>query len=312
MDSHAILRNVLKVLTRVLVRPFRRRRPPSKTVAILVPMSTRPDLTEVERISMRHLLHYLGSYDKYLLAPSGMKFEINGFKTQFFSRKFFGSAAAHGKLLGTRAFYKRFLDYDYIFFYHLDSLVFSDQLGAWCARGLDYIGPPWICCKETPWVDRPRVGNGGFTLLRVENALKALTNRYLNQPSSFWLDLFTMWAPRWLIRLLKKLEVKFPNSRIIACLVWEWRAVENPAALRRNNDIFWSDMAVRYLPEFKVASLEEGLRFAFEAAPRTCMEMSGGNVPFGCHAWERYDRAFWMDYLLGAHPSESLKTATRR
>jgi hypothetical protein len=41
-----------------------------------------------------------------------------------------------------------------------------------------------------------------------------------------------------------------------------------------NNDLFWADQAVKYLPEFKVASLEEGLRFALEAAPRVCFEMN--------------------------------------
>jgi hypothetical protein len=26
--------------------------------------------------------------------------------------------------------------------------------------------------------------------------------------------------------------------------------------------------------------------------------MNGGNMPFGCHAWERYDRRFWEPHLL--------------
>ena len=57
-----------------------------------------------------------------------------------------------------------------------------------------------------------------------------------------------------------------------------------------------------YLPEFKVASLEQGLRFAFEASPRTCFEMNGGRLPFGCHAWGRYDREFWTPHLLRDDP----------
>jgi hypothetical protein len=288
------------MLTRMFVRPFKRRRPPSKTVAIVVPMSSRPGLTEDERISMRHLLRYLGNYDKFLLMPEGVDWHYEGFRAMKYPAKYFGSAAAHGKLLWSRSLYRDFLDYEYIFFYHLDALVFSDQLGDWCSKGLDYIGPPWIQCEDSPWVDRPRVGNGGFTLLRVESALKALTNRYLAEPTAFWLDLFSSHAPPWSIRLLEKLEATFPNSKTVRSLMLEWRQMEDPAPHCRNNDIFWSDTAVTYLPEFKVASLEEGLSFAFEVSPRTCLEMNGGRMPFGCHAWARYDRAFWEPHLVPA------------
>jgi hypothetical protein len=65
-----------------------------------------------------------------------------------------------------------------------------------------------------------------------------------------------------------------------------------------NCDYFWSDEAVKYWPDFKIASVETGLKFAFEVAPRWCFERNGGRLPFGCHAWPRYDRAFWEPHLL--------------
>jgi hypothetical protein len=65
-----------------------------------------------------------------------------------------------------------------------------------------------------------------------------------------------------------------------------------------NEDHFWSDEAVKYFPDFKVASIEEGLRFAFEVAPRLCFEMNNRTLPFGCHAWYKFDRTFWEPYLL--------------
>jgi hypothetical protein len=33
-------------------------------------------------------------------------------------------------------------------------------------------------------------------------------------------------------------------------------------------------------------------------APRLCFELNGRKLPFGCHAWQRYDRGFWEPYLL--------------
>lgn len=308
---------LLAAITRLFVRPFRRGCPPSKKVAIVIPMSTRAELTEEEEISKRQLVHHLGSYDKILLVPEGMELDFEGFRTMGFPGRYFGSASAHSKLLGTRGFYRRFLDYDYIFFYHLDSLAFSDNLKEWCDSGLDYIGPPWIKCDDSPWVDRPRVGNGGFTLLRVESALTAITNRYLKIPSYFWYDLFTTTAPEGVVRMVDKLESMFPNVKLFRRLMEEWRETDSPIDHNRNNDIFWSDVASYYFPEFKVASVEQGLRFGFEVSPRFCLELNGGQMPFGCHAWARYDRKFWEPFLVGAEESvekgagelKSLRTA---
>ncbi len=30
---------------------------------------------------------------------------------------------------------------------------------------------------------------------------------------------------------------------------------------------------------------------------------NGGKLPFGCHAWPRWDRAFWEPYLIAEGPS---------
>ena len=66
----------------------------------------------------------------------------------------------------------------------------------------------------------------------------------------------------------------------------------------QNNDIFWSYHAVKYLPDFKIPDWRTALRFAFEAAPRHCFELNGKELPFGCHAWPKFDRGFWDPFLL--------------
>jgi hypothetical protein len=300
IGSKEIRRKLLGFATRCVVRPFERKVPASKRVAILVPLSNRPTLTDEEQISMRQMLHHLGNYDIYLIAPEGLDIGWKGCQTKWFPKKFFGSAAAHGKLLMHRFFYREFLDYEFVFFHHLDSLAFSDQLEEWCSAGIDYIGPPWIPCDDSPWVDRPRVGNGGFTLLRVESAIKSITNLYLAEPSSYWFSRFTSYSPKWVVKLLAKFNELVPNIWVVRRLLQEWHEMENPAPHNRNNDIFWSDQAVSYFPDFKVASLEEGLRFAFEVAPRKCLEMNGGKMPFGCHAWAQWDREFWEPFIVPA------------
>lgn len=296
--------NLSRRITRLLARPYKPGPPPPKDVAIVVPLSTRAHLLPDEEISLRHLNHYLGRYDKYVVAPRGLQLDFEGFGVKRFSRKFFGSVSAHNHLLHTKAFYRGFREYRFIFFYHLDSLVFSDQLREWCATDLDFIGPPWIHCSDSPWVTTPRVGNGGFSLLRVEAALKVLHNRHRLSPETFWLDPFT--RSRWtrpIAALLKEMRRLRPESHFINVLLNEWECMENPSSLGRNSDAFWSDNAVHYDPAFRVATLEQGLRFGFEVAPRKCFEMNGARMPFGCHAWGRYDRAFWTPHLIDPHRS---------
>ena len=289
---------MLRSISNLWVRPYAPSQRPTKKVAIVVPLSTKAELTPDEQVSMRHLVHFLGRYDKFFIAPRGLELRFEGFQIKRFSKRFFGSAAAHGLLCYAPGFYRAFADYELMFFYHLDSLVFSDQLEEWCATDIDYIGPPWIQCADSPWVKKPRVGNGGFTLLRVKSALQVLSNRYRQEPETYWLDLFTRNCPRRMIALLEKLEAKVPRCKVIHVPLQAWREMADPGPHMKNVDVFWSDRAVHYLSNFKVASLEEGLRFGFEVAPRLCFEMNHRKLPFGCHAWSRYDRAFWEPYLL--------------
>jgi hypothetical protein len=267
-------------------------------VAIVVPWPGHDRLTEQEQVSLRHLLHYLREYDMYLIAPWWRRCHIEGLRTKRFRPRYFGSAGAHGLLLLTKGFYKKFKKYDHIMFYHLDSLVFSDELAEWCGKDHDYIGAPWFRCDDSPWVDRPRVGNGGFALLRVAKALDALKARHRYIRGSRLVDWHVMWTPEFVVRWMESLAVFFPKSKILIRLINEWRQSMDPALNNRNNDIFWSDMAKYYLPDFRVARFEEGMRFAFEVEPRKCFRMNSGRMPFGCHAWTRYDRGFWEPHLL--------------
>lgn len=294
-------------MTRAFVRPYRRARPPSRTVAVVVPLYPRPDLSPEEQVSLRHLQRFLGAHDKYLVSPVGMSFEIPGFTPLHFPSKFFGSVRAHTQLLKWPGFYRAFEDYEYVLIYHPDSLVLSDDLLRWCDAGWDYIGAPWIPCAEAPWVKEAQVGNGGFTLMKIESALQVLQNRHRLKPATFWLDLLVRNPARgrFLVEVLERVRPLFPRSRLVNNTLAYWDANMNPAPHGLNNDRFWSLEAHRFLPAFKVATVEEGLRFAFETAPRRCFEMNKLRLPFGCHAWARYDRAFWEPYLIGSDDGDA-------
>ena len=142
----------------------------SKQVAILVALSHRNYLTETEQISLKHLRHYLGEYDKYILIPQELDFSLPGFDTVRFDDKYFGSAEAHRDLLFSLEYYEAFSDYKFILSHHLDVLVFSDELKEWCNMNYDFIAPPWIKHKDAPYYGNSdyegKVGNGGQVFLR--------------------------------------------------------------------------------------------------------------------------------------------------
>lgn len=64
----------------------------------------------------------------------------------------------------------------------------------------------------------------------------------------------------------------------------------------RNEDIFFSACDGN---GFQVAPMKAALEFAFEREVRKCYALNGRRLPFACHAWGRYDFAFWKPYIEG-------------
>lgn len=61
-----------------------------------------------------------------------------------------------------------------------------------------------------------------------------------------------------------------------------------------NEDVFFS---MANSDEFKVAPVKTALEFSFETEVRKCFEKNGKKLPFGCHAWGKYDLRFWKPYI---------------
>ncbi len=261
-------------------------------VAVVVPFSNRAVLTPDEQISLDHLLHFLGHYDKYIVAPESLEIDLPGFEVKRFSNRFFGSVAAHNKLMLSSDFYESFSGYKYILNYHLDALVFSDQLAKWCETDLDYIAPPWVSkSKDAGPTGFSRCGNGGLSLRKVESFLRIIHSRGETvNPDAAWgmIRSRTSVKDRLLMQPIKyMLRLKHIDRS------WWIRSFYS-----RNEDRFWSDQARLIDPEFRVCSVEDGLQFGFDEAPAFCFERNGRRLPFGCHGWYKYDRSFWVPYLI--------------
>ncbi|MEW6718184.1 MAG: DUF5672 family protein [Chloroflexota bacterium] len=263
--------------------------PKRKTVAVIL-LTHYPELTPDQEISIRHLQRFLDRYDKFLVMPQSLEFDLPGFEVRRFPDWHFCSIKDYDQFMLSPEFYETFLEYEYILTYQPDCLVFSDQLEGWCNLGYDYIGAPLFRDKANPTKGFSRVGNGGLSLRRVESFLKVLNSPHI--PS--WKDVLTTSLPdlykfplpyRW----LKKLRVFRAARRGVGWYTQQYSL---------NEDLFWSDRAKLFYPKFKIAPIDAALRFAFEGHPRYCYEQNNRQLPFGAHAWARWDRAFWEPFLL--------------
>jgi len=142
---------------------------------------------------------------------------------------------------------------------------------------------------------------GGLSIIRVAAALQVLHERFRIEPEKFWEERFAGFF-KGLLALLRhprRLTPQWLRNSFTRPLQKRLQRLDKMEVLVRNNDLFWSYRAVEYVPGFRIADWRTGLRFAFEACPRQCFELNDRKLPFGCHAWAKYDRAFWEPYLLG-------------
>mgnify|MGYP007070242710 CR=1 FL=1 len=148
-------------------------------VAVVIP-TYRAELNEFEQISLAQCRKVLGKYPLVFVAPEGKIFPY--FKSSdivvHFPQKFFESTKTYNEMMMSPFFYEAFLEFDYILIYQLDAFVFYDALEFFCSLGYDYIGAPvayssWYCYRNGRRV--PRVGNGGFSLRKVQTCHQLLT-----------------------------------------------------------------------------------------------------------------------------------------
>lgn len=59
-------------------------------------------------------------------------------------------------------------------------------------------------------------------------------------------------------------------------------------------DVFWSSCEGE---DFFIAPINIALQFSFECDVQECYVINGKKLPFGCHAWEKYDYDFWKPYI---------------
>lgn len=253
------------------------------SVAIVIPYYKK-QLSSAEKVSLSHYRRYLSHYPTFCICAENFV-ATPPFPSERFADHYFENVRSYSQLLLTPAFYERFSRFTYILIYQLDALVLSDQLKTWCAKNYDYVGAPWWR-SVTGFLTSPdgqfRVaGNGGFSLRKVASHLAVLHN--LSQIAAH--KRASLNQAR--LAFIQKLIAGQTRRR------WLTAAEDYPF----NEDGFWSFEAKKYVPSFKIPTFKEALAFAIETQPQKSLEMLEGSLPFGIHAWEKYDKEFLVKRL---------------
>ena len=208
-----------------------------KQVAIVIPFY-REELTDFEKIALLQCQKILAEYPKIAVKPRSLNLPaetsaLTNLQTISFDDEYFQDVWGYNRLMLSDFFYRSFSGYQYILIYQLDAFVLRDDLKYWCGQGLDYVGAPWVRAKphsgkfsaywhqlKNDWYVRnnvskngkprveqleDRVGNGGFSLRKVDTFFKycveckSLIEKYQKENSSwFHEDIF------WSIELNRK------------------------------------------------------------------------------------------------------------
>lgn len=267
------------------------------TCAIIIPVY-KTEITNDEYISLRKCLEILGHYPVIFVTPQSLdciiyEKECSIFNVRFnrvsFKDEFFYGVDGYNRLLLSKSFYQAFYEYKYILIYQLDAYVFCDELAKWCEKGYDFIGAPLIgSFSDTSFSTIMRVGNGGFSLRNVQTALRFFQSKK---------NVFTPKQAAKYISLWKK-----PYTRLLVwvLMIFGWRNKPDYVAKKwnYNEDDFWSGLLDNSRFALIKPSPEEAMQFSFERFPANLYKLCGEKLPFGCHAWRKYQcDEFWNQFI---------------
>ncbi len=268
---------------------------------VVIPVH-KPMPTDWERTSLARCGVVLQGSEIIVLAPESIRLDeyyeiLPSAKELRVKDECMASLRAYNRLMIAAVIFRELQQYSHALIHEPDAIVVDDQLDYWCRQPYDFIGAPWFeGYRGAKSGARPiGVGNFGFSLLRVQGCLDALSS---NARWFSGLDLRNAVA-----RSIEDLLGGRPHEarRRLACA---WQGVGQRGRLANayeifpgNCDAFWGLVVPRVANGFRVAPVECAVCFAWEVQPRECAALTGYRLPFGLHAWGKYDPDFVLPLL---------------
>jgi hypothetical protein len=250
--------------------------------------------TKLEVISLRQCGKCLAAKDILLLAPGGL--DLAKYRELMLitgeirvEPHWMESRPAYNRLMISPLVYEDLQGYTHMLIHEPDALVVRDELDYWCLQPYDYIGAPWFDGYNAAAIDAPilGVGNFGFSLLRLESMKKTIRSWRRWYP----FDQIGRDVVKGLLGHRDRFRRGIGGLGSGGRLRGAWRLYSSHC------DIFWSQLVPQIIPDFRVAPAAAALRFSWEVLPSRCFEICGGRLPFGIHAWAKYNLPFLRPLL---------------
>jgi len=271
------------------------------------------DLNPNEIASLNQLYKILGKHTIFLIGSQDLNWQsylahaqsLNIFPhLKNFPGYYFQNIRGYNKLLISKDFYQEFSEYQFLLLYQLDTWVFRDEFNMWCDKGYDYIGAPWTGLYEYDNEPLSGVGNGGFSLRSTKGAFKLLKRlRYYDVLEQYRYFNTKGLLPRLPVLFYKLFTANSKPGRFESEYGWQEDIFWCRAAPKRLANFSCKSVILRILGNyllrhnFKIAPVEQATAFSFETEPADMYRINNGALPFGCHAWEKYDPGFWQQFI---------------
>lgn len=253
-------------------------------VAVIVPVYT-AELSDNEKKNLINNLRVLNDRQFVIIKPQSLKIDLDNFlpgltkqkniEVSEFDDNYFASVNGYNRLLLSKMFYQRFIQYKYILICQLDAFLFKNDLQKWMNKGYDYLGAPWTKDEESTFIKMTRSG-------RIGPFLKATA--YINK-IFFGKKDFRIGNGGLSLRNVKK---SLSILGTLGSYAKKWK---------ENEDIFWAVLAPQFLFSFKIPNIADAMGFAFEREPIELYKLNNDQLPFGCHAYEKHDPEFWSQFI---------------
>lgn len=251
-------------------------------VAIIIPIY-KFNLSEAELVSIYRAKLIYSKRDIYFLLPNKFK----NFKFDFISEineniiyvadYYLSGIIGYNRLLFDINFYKKFINFSYILICQIDVFVFKDDLDFWMSKNYSNIGAPILDLKFHD-IKYKKGNNGGFCLRSVNCCISILSKKKIQ-----FCTLGALWKCENTV-IMKIYRVIYNG------LIFNYR--KKPFLPVLNEDIFWSAIVPSMYSCFKIPTLNESIKFAFDSNPRYFFYLNNNQIPSAIHAWGKYDIEF--------------------
>ncbi len=234
--------------------------PSTDLAAVVIPVY-RSEMNEYERISLQQCVRVLGHYPIIIVKPQSLDVSfLNSFYSGFIIQSFDDSF-----FKGIDAYNLLLTQPEFYQSFERYKYILIHQLDAFVFT--DEL-EKW-CRKGYDYVGAPlmKPNSSGSSITDLK---KPLLNGGLS---------------------LRKIDSSLKLIHLYRRLYGQWPG---------NEDMLFSLHATRLFvlrPFMNLPQPQEALSFAFEQFPEHCYELNQHTLPFGCHAWEKYDLNFWRPFF---------------